>query len=64
MVFPLLTSFRRAGLAAFSIFLSAGCGGNPALEDTGPTPISLPTLVQPAQATTQVQRGEVVKEIA
>jgi multidrug efflux pump subunit AcrA (membrane-fusion protein) len=43
--------------------LSAGCGGNPVLEDTHPTPTSLPTLVQPAQATTQVQRGEVVKEI-
>ena len=33
------------------------------MENTQPTPTSLPTLVQPAQATTQVQRGEVVKEI-
>jgi multidrug efflux pump subunit AcrA (membrane-fusion protein) len=66
MVFPLLASFRQAGLAvlaALSLLLSAGCGGNPVLEDTHPTPTSLPTLVQPAQATTQVQRGEVVKEI-
>jgi multidrug efflux pump subunit AcrA (membrane-fusion protein) len=66
MVFPLLTSLRRAGLVALAVaalLLSAGCGGNPALEDTQPTPTSLPTLVQPAQATTTVQRGEVVKEI-
>ena len=66
MVFPLLTFLRRAALAtlvALSLMLSAGCGGNPALEDTSPTPTSLATLVQPAQATTQVQRGEVVKEI-
>jgi multidrug efflux pump subunit AcrA (membrane-fusion protein) len=69
MVFSLLTSFRRVGLAvlaalaALSLLLSSGCGGNPVLEDTSPTPTSLPTLVQPAQATTQVQRGEVVKEI-
>ena len=69
MLFPMLTSLRRAGLAvlvvlaALSLLLSAGCSANPVLEDTSPTPTSLPTLVQPAQATTQVQRGEVVKEI-
>jgi len=66
MVFPLLTSLKRWGLLALavsSLLLSAGCGANPVLEDTQPTPTSLPTLVQPARATTQVQRGEVVKEI-
>ncbi len=66
MVFLLRTSLRRAGLAvlaALFLLLSSGCGGNPLLEDSSPTPTSLPTLVQPAQATTQVQRGEVVKEI-
>jgi HlyD family secretion protein len=66
MAYPFLTSIQRWGLAALALtglLLSAGCGGNPVLEDTSPTPTSLPTLVQPAQATTQVQRGEVVKEI-
>ena len=63
---PLLTIFKRWGLAALvmaALIFSTGCGANPALEDTQPTPTSLPTLVQPAHATTQVQRGEVVKEI-
>lgn len=66
MAYPLLTSLKRWGLfalAAVSLLLFTNCGANPALEDTQPTPTSLPTLVQPAHATTQVQRGTVVKEI-
>ena len=66
MAYPLPTSIKRRGLAALTLvllWLSAGCGGNPVLEDTRPTPTSLPTQVQPAQATTQVQRGQVVKEV-
>lgn len=66
MAFPLLASLNRWGMAALTVLtlmFSTGCGGNPALEDTSPTPTSLPTLVQPAHATTQVQRGTVVKEI-
>jgi multidrug efflux pump subunit AcrA (membrane-fusion protein) len=66
MAHPLLTSIKRWGLAALALtalLFSTACGGNPVLEDTSSTPTSLPTLVQSAQATTQVQRGEVVKEV-
>ncbi len=66
MAYPLFLAIKRWGLgalAALSLLLFTACGANPALEDTQPTPTSLPTQVQPAHATTQVQRGTVVKEI-
>ena len=33
-----------AALAILSLLLCAGCGGSPVLDDTRPTPTSLPTL--------------------